>query len=164
MRYFTRGWANGDMSEVESERVREAYWKGLRELMPKLPPAMAKLAKVNLHDAVIEQVRWNAKTKLLHIRLAAGNQGEGYATVDLRYKGAMLGEIRVETLRDAARDREAFILNDELDMDEEGNLIHRLLFWPREEVSLDFRELEIQVTPRTDRRVLLGGYFVAEEE
>jgi hypothetical protein len=34
------------------------------------------------------------------------------------------------------------------------------LFWPRDEVTIDFRELRLQITPRADRRVELGGAFV----
>jgi hypothetical protein len=150
------------MPDLESDSIRDAYWKQLRELTPRFPPAMVRLAEISLHDAVIEQIRWNAGEKRLRIRLAALNTDETYSTVELRYEGAMLGDRRIETLREVARDREATILYDELDIDEEGILSHRLLFWPRDEVSLDFRELEINVTPRADTRVQLAGYFIEE--
>jgi hypothetical protein len=76
----------------------------------------------------------------------------------------MLGEHRIESLRSAARDREACVLYQEIDIQDDGTLVHRMLFWPRDEVTLDFRELEYECTPRNDCRVALGGAFVVEDK
>jgi len=71
----------------------------------------------------------------------------------------MLGRDRVSSLRRAALDRETEVLHQEVDIDDDV-LVHRLLFAPREEVTLDLRELELKVAARQDRRVYLGGAFV----
>jgi hypothetical protein len=76
----------------------------------------------------------------------------------------MLGKHRLDSLRKAAHDREACILYQEVDIDDDGTLAHRLLFWPSEEVTIEFRELEYACTPRDDCRVTLGGAFVIEQE
>lgn len=65
-----------------------------------------------------------------------GSDRAGYRTVVLTYLGALLGTRRVETLRMVARDRETEILYDEVDIDDDdGLLIHRMLFWPRHEFA-----------------------------
>jgi hypothetical protein len=42
--------------------------------------------------------------------------------------------------------------------------VHRILFWPRDELTIEFRELRMEVTPRADRRVDLGPAYLADEE
>jgi hypothetical protein len=72
----------------------------------------------------------------------------------------MLGEQRLDVLRNAARDRETEILYSEVDVDEQGVLAHRLLFWPRDELTIDFEALTLEVQPRADDLVRLGPFFL----
>jgi hypothetical protein len=84
----------------------------------------------------------------------------GYQVVMLKYTGTLLGTRRVETLRYVARDRETQILESEVDCDDEGIFSHRLLFWPRDELTIDFADLELDTANRVDDRVSLISYFV----
>ena len=66
-----------------------------------------------------------------------------------------------------ARDRETEILHDEVDLAiEEGEPVftHRLLFWPELELTIDFRALELERSPCSDRRVELNGAFQIVDE
>jgi hypothetical protein len=167
MRYFTRGWAEGELSDEDSERARSEYARRLDEIEPSLSPAMRTLARqVHLHDAIIDEVAWNPGAKELRLTLVT-DALQGYEAVTLTYVGAMLGYRRVETLRAVARDREIAILYDEVDVDlEDGEttLIHRLIFWPEYELTIDFRELRLERSPRDDRRVELSGTFQIVED
>jgi hypothetical protein len=161
MRFLSRGWADGDLSEQECDRARAEYAARLDEIWERLPSSMRKLAReVSLHDAVIERVVWTPASKELLIVLVAGTRERGYQGVSLTYRGALLGPRRVESLRRAAMDRETEVLYDEVDIDDGGLLVHRILFWPREEVTVDFQELELAVEARADRRAPLGGAFI----
>ena len=82
--------------------------------------------------------------------------------VALTYSGALLGEQRLCTLRDVARDRETAILESEVDCDDDGGFSHRLLFWPRDELTIDFAGLSLEIADHEDRRVNLGGGFFVE--
>jgi hypothetical protein len=165
MRYFTRGWANGELDDDDAERVKNAYRRNLDAIIPRLSePARKLVCDVTLHDAIIECVRWRPVAMELTLTLATISDEAGYHTVTLTYLGAMLGSRRVDSLRAAARDRETGVLYDEVDIGDDGLLIHRLLFWPREELTIDFRELRLQITPREDRRVNLGGAFIEADE
>jgi hypothetical protein len=120
---------------------------------------------ISVHDAIIDSVVWTPASKELVIVLVTGTSELGYQAVSLTYGGAMLGKRRLDSLRRAALDRETEVLYQEVDI-EEDVLVHRLLFWPREEVTIDFRELVLTTEVRADRRVgLLGAFFerVAEE-
>jgi hypothetical protein len=166
MRYFTRGWANGELGDA-GEQVAEAYWRRLDEITPRLSEPACVLARdVELHDAIIESVRWCPATSELSLVLVTRDGVAGYRTVALTYLGALLGVQRVDTLRTVARDRETTILYDEVDIDDEdedGLLVHRLLFWPHHELTIEFRVLRLQLTPRDDSRVMLGGAYVEIE-
>lgn len=167
MRYFTRGHANGEHSDAEYDEVVASYRRHLEEISAALPLPLRSLATdISLHDAVIERITWQPATGALAIALVAFRVGvpNAYDSVVLEYGGAMLGEARVDSLRAVARDREAQILDFEVDIDDEdGRFIHRLLFWPREEVAIDFRTFDCQVTPREGFAVELGGSFLVLE-
>jgi len=124
---------------------------------------MLRLAReVSLHDGLLESVRWSSKKKLLKLDLVCGQLERGYSLVELTYGGALLGEQRSNALKRAALSRETERLYDEVDISEDGLLCHRILFWPNEEVTLDFSELEMSSSPRPDRRVELLGAFCEE--
>jgi hypothetical protein len=160
VRYFTRGWATGELDDDEHTRVLDAYARRLEAIERRLPESMRRLAhEVNLHDALIEQIRWRSSARELVLELVAGDIQAGYQTVKLRYVGALLGRARMETLRAVACSRETSILYDEVDIDDKGELTHRLLFEPRDELTIDFAELRLEVRPRADRRVHLGRAF-----
>jgi len=165
VRYFTRGWATGELDDDETEGAVQAYARRLEVIASRLPEAARTLAHgVRLHDAVVEQVRWRPGAQLLTVTLVAGDHATGYHAVHVEYVGALLGDHRLDTLRAVARDRDTELLYDEVDIDDDGLLSHRLLFWPRDEVTIDCQALRIEVTPRADRRVALGGAFILDDE
>lgn len=163
MRYFTRGWANGELTEEEGAAVNAAYRARIAEIAPRLPPAMIRLRQgVSLHDAVIESVRWDPSRKRLRLALVAEALEVGYQLLELTYHGAMLGKARIDSLRNVVSNKGACVLYQELDISEDGDLVHRLLFYPNEEVTIDFRSLDYTSTPRADARMTFGGVFAIE--
>jgi hypothetical protein len=98
------------------------------------PLDVAEREGVSLHDALIDSVRWKPSLAELRVTLVAGTLEVSYETIDLIYRGARLGKHRIESLRNAACNREACVLYQEIDIDDDdGTLIHRLLFWsPRQ--------------------------------
>jgi hypothetical protein len=124
---------------------------------------MTRLGRdVSLHDALIESVRWIPSLAELRLQLVAGTSEAGYHAIQLKYRGAMLGKSRVESLRNVACNREACVLYQEIDIADDGTLAHRLLFWPNDEVTIEFGELEYLSVPRDDCRVTLAGAFVVQ--
>jgi len=165
MRYLTRGWAGGDLDDAECEAASAAYLARLDEIGDRLPPTVLRLAReINLHDAIVEWVHWAPIPKTLEISFVTSSDRHGRGAVLLTYRGALLGVQKVETLRRVARDREACVLYDEVDRNSSGELVHRLLFWPNEELGIDFAELELSVSERTDQRVNLNPYFIESIE
>jgi hypothetical protein len=160
VRFFTRGWHSGELSDEESEQTVRDYDAHLEAISARLPDPVVTLAReVNLHDAVIERVEWEPANAELVLRLVT-RPGRGNQAVTITYSGAMLGERRLEVLKNAARDRETEILYSEVDVDEEGVLAHRLLFSPRDELTIEFGALTLEAQPRADDLVRLGPSFL----
>ena len=159
MRYFTRGWLSGEYSDEDHEAAVVQYGARLESIRPALSPQVVSLTERNLHDGVIDFIEWDARTLELSLALIIGDQQCGYSQLRIDYKGAMLGEERLETLRQLARDRRVELLYDEVDVDERSVFQHRMIFWPTYEVTIDFTELELSDNPRTDRRIEHGDVF-----
>jgi hypothetical protein len=120
---------------------------------------------VHMHDAVIEKVSWRPTAKELKVTFLTMTSGSSdYHAVCLTYRGAMMGEGRVEVWESVAHDRRAEVLEHEVDVAPEGHFVHRLLFWPRDEVTVDFEELLIDISERSDRRVTLGRAFLSQSD
>jgi len=159
MRYFTRGWVNGEYSDDDFEAAEVHYLNRLATIRPALPPAVATLADINLHDGVIERIVWDPRAEKLDLSLVAGDLQRGYSLVHLRYDGAMLGVERVRILRELGADRRVQLLYDEVDMNDDATFQHRMLFWPHYEVTVDFTQLTLSTDSRSDRRIHHGDAF-----
>jgi len=159
VRYFTRGLVDGELSDQERDQAGLAYARRLEAILPGLPDAVRDLAGLNLHDAQIETAQWQPAERRLTLSLVT-RRAQRWHTVTLVYSGALLGEQRVQTLRDAARDRQTQVIADEIDQDEQGILSHRLLFWPRDEMTIDFTALELKAAERPDGRVSLIPHYL----
>jgi len=168
MRYLTRGWYVGELSDDETEAAKLAYWARIAAIEDRLPEPMVRLARhVDLHDGVIERVTWDPAEKhlMLDVVTSTPKLPETTQTVRAAFGGALMGKQRIDTLRHVARDREACILYWEIDVDDretslDAPLTLRLLFWPRDEVSIDFAELTLDIQDRIDGRVQIKPYFV----
>ena len=158
MKYFTRGMVNAELDDDEVAQVQRSYTARLESISPQLTAPLQLLAKLSLHDAIIESTLWEPAIKCLDMSLVAPCS-DGYQGVRLKYHGALLGHERIRTLRSAARDRETQILASEVDYNDVGVFSHRLLFWPRDELTIDFADVEVEVTDREDERVFLIGFF-----
>lgn len=167
MHYFTRELADGELAggDTEDDARRAEYQARVAAVEAGLPADLVRLAKeTNLHDGLIECIRWSPSRRRLVFNLVIENLQLGYSAAELSYGGVLLGGARLEALRRAAESRETEILFDEVDLDEGGMLVHRILFWPSEQVTLEFDSFTLKVEPRPDRRVDLLGPFLIEEE
>ena len=99
-----RGFFHGELDDDEMAQARAAYAQRLEAISPRLPAPVLKLAGLNLHDASIEDVRWEPAIKRLRLSLLTLDPPSRYQAVALTYSGALLGEQRICTLRDVARD------------------------------------------------------------
>ena len=85
------------------------------------------------------------------MRIRAGDQQVGYYDADLLYLDVALEPRTIHILEKMRRDARYELLYDELDADESRQVVHRLLFWPEDEVEIRFRDLSWRRAPQDDR-------------
>lgn len=158
MEYFTRAWASGRLSDEACEQVQVAYEQHLSALLPKMPKSIAALAnEVNLHDGLIGEVIVNSKARRVTMELRCGDVQTGYSDLTLSYSGVRFEKLNLATLARRARDRRTELLCDEVDVDESGDYVHRILFWPKDELSIAFSGLQIAQNAKPDRCIVHCG-------
>lgn len=144
MRFFTREWASGALSDKEWKQVQASYSKHIESLLPKLPEPIAALAsRIGLHDGKIRNVVANKNTGRLTLHLYCGDLQVGYRNLAIAYSGVRFELLDLVSLAALARDRDTEIIYDELDIDEDENYLHRILFYPSGEISITFASVEL---------------------
>ncbi|MDB5340973.1 MAG: hypothetical protein JWN70_6592 [Planctomycetaceae bacterium] len=151
MKFFTREWHSGALSDEHAEAVALAYETHVRTLAPALPDDLSRLTTISLHDGLIEQVVANTTAGTLTCTLRIGNLQIGYSTLELAYAGVLLPGRDSSMFRELVRTG-AEILSDELDVSTEG-YVHRLYFSTADEIAIVFETLALTQVRRTDRSI-----------
>ncbi len=151
MRYFTRSW-HEESDDDQAEEVRHTYLRRLDEIEPTLTPELTLLArKISLHDCLFREFVYDEVSKLLRLRLRCGDLKVGYFDLELRYGGATLLAGYTPELVAAVRASKTEVLYDEVGLAGEGEFDHRMLLWPREEMTIRFRSFSLSRTLATGR-------------
>ena len=159
MKFFTRSWCDGDMSDADAEGVQQRYQDHLARIVPRLSDPVRRLAtEVNVHDGLIRRIQFDPSSKTLCLELRCGDLQVGYFDLDLVYGEATLTPDDLDRLDRLASDAEAEALYDEVDILGDA-YSHRILFWPSLEVEIEFRALTLQVTPRPNREIVRQGFL-----
>jgi len=153
MRFFTRNVVSGKMADVEVDRVYSAYKQHIGAIVDTSPEDIAELAQTNLHDGLIRRVVVDHGTHKLLLALRCGDLQAGYIDVDIRYSGITLTPQQSQVLLHRTYDRRTEILADEIDIFSNGRFVHRLIFWPDEELEIVFSGLNITKQRQLDRKV-----------
>lgn len=149
MLFFTRAWATGELSTEESEAVLARYERHLERITPRLPATVRVLAReLNLFDARIRRARLDRAGRELRLELRCGDDRVGHYDLDLAYLGAIVDAADAAVLERVARDPDAAIWFDEIDVTEGDRFLHRLLFRPGTECELLFQALSLRMAPR----------------
>jgi hypothetical protein len=155
MRFFTRRWHGGELSDAESDGVAPAYEKHFATIAAQLPPALHEFTRtLKIHDALMRSCRVDDTHGTLALDLLIGDLGIGYFDLRLFYEGVSLAPSDRAALARVALDPEADALYDELDISPDGTFIHRWLWWPYAEFDITFAGFSYTVTPRPDRSVV----------
>ncbi len=152
MKYFTRSWLNGGMSEAEHEATVASYSDYLDRVVPELPQSIAALAREpSLHDALIRRVVLDFAAQSLKLELLSGDLQFGYFDVEILYRRVEWSLLDQAALVRRAEDPETEFLYDEVERISGDTYEHRVLFWPDDEIAIRFGELEFQRKPRDGR-------------
>lgn len=157
MRYFTRQWLDGELSDADYENSIASYERRLQFVSPLLPSVLREfVSTMSLHDALVRRAVFRRADGSLLLLLRAGDLQKGYVDLTLRYlRVSRLDGVPSPASVLAADGAE--IVQDEVDVSDTGDEFeHRLLFAPEGELGITFGGFEFDVAPAHDRSLNRG--------
>jgi hypothetical protein len=144
MRFFTRAWCTGELSDDECEQVVSAYWRHVAEIAPRLPADARLLAEqLSLHDGLFRRLIVNQTAQTCRMELRCGDLQVGYFDLDIEYRDASFMALDVDNAATIVDGEHSEILYDEVDIIGNGRFVHRLLCWPQGELWIAFADLAV---------------------
>jgi hypothetical protein len=141
MKFFTREWHSGGMPEGEAVRVQAEYAAHIEALKSSLPEDVLLLVnEVSLHDGAVQNLVSTGRELTLVLR--AENQ-VGEFDARLRYENCAAPKEELAFLEQAAEHPRVVLLYNEF-VRLDGSWIHRMLFWPCHEVTLEFTSFSLE--------------------
>jgi hypothetical protein len=140
MRFFTKEWLSGQLTDEAFEAVPTEYRLHLAAL--RLPHAVLALAEVNIHDGLMLDVEYEPQPAKLMLRLRCGDLQRGYCDLTVNYSAAALDPVSLSILRDAMRDPKDELLYDEVDRVGD-RFEHRLILSSHKEVCVRFAAVAV---------------------
>jgi hypothetical protein len=140
MKFFTKEWLRGELSDDAFEAVPADYLRHLTEL--KLPPNIAVLANINLHDARVLHTRFDPAATLLSLRVRRGDLQRGYLESGFDYSGALVDDEGIVNLHRAVTEPYDEVLYDEIGRIGD-RFEHRLIFASHREVYVSFSSVKV---------------------
>lgn len=142
MKFFTRAWLQGELTDEESDLVVENYRRHIASL--KLPNSLAKLANLTINDAYVMSATHSRRANTLSLRLRCGDKHSGYYDLLLKFADYEPNGFELQFLDFAAESRKlkqpVEALYDEIDRVKK-KYEYRIIFWPAGEVSIKFSAL-----------------------
>jgi hypothetical protein len=148
MRFFTKEWLRGELTDAAFEATPVAYRLHLATLQ--LPAAVSALAAVDMHDGLLLDVRHDPQSAELTLRLRCGDLQRGYRDLNITYSGTTLEESSLSVLREAMRDPKDEFLYDEVDRFGD-RFEHRFILASHNEVRVTFANVAVGSHPVSSR-------------
>jgi hypothetical protein len=146
MKFFTKEWLTGQLTDEEYEKVIPAYRRHRANILPELSSNLLDFFKVvNIHDGTIRKVIIDYTYSTLGLYLRCGDLQVGYYDVDIQYQGIQLDKSVVDMLVKMAHDSNT-LLYDELDVTDSKMFVHNIIFESEDAVSLIFQDLVFEKT------------------
>ena len=143
MRWLSREWASGGLSEDEWERRNEDWAAHVARMAGLLGDgAELLIEEINLHDARFLSLR--EATDRVSLRVVMGDLQRGYEFAELTYHDAVVfgSDLPTEQLSED----DLLVGYDEVDS-VDGRYEHRMFFWPSGELGIRFGRLEVSRSP-----------------
>ena len=140
MRFFTREWLSGELTDAAFDAVPAAYRLYLATL--RLPPDVLALSEVDLHDGLMLDIKYAPESEQLHLYLRCGDLQQGYFDLYINYSGACLDDPSLSILRHAMQAPKAEFLYDEVDRAGD-HFEHQFILSSRDEACVSFTTVTV---------------------
>ncbi len=153
MRFLTREWHAGDLSDEEADALETAHAEHLATTLSQVSQQLLAFhTSVSIHDGMLQSAALDHRDATLRILLRCGDQLDGYRDVALTYLGIDASLLDVALLALIANDPHSEALFVEIDQVEDASYVHRWLWWPfSREVHIPFRDLTFSIQSHPGR-------------
>lgn len=104
MKFFSRQWCDGSLSDEEAESVPAAYRAHVDALLPSMPATVRALADgVNIHDGLLQVIVFDRGRRSLSVMMRCGDLQVGYFDLEIIYYGVRLSADDTGMLRTSRR-------------------------------------------------------------
>lgn len=147
MKWFSHAWREGRMSDAQADEVLADYQEHVEALRPLLPPDVAVLLGVHIHDGQVQS--YAVEDGRFVWQVLIGDLQRGYEFVTVTYDDAEVvgGVADLDALNLLTPRTE--LLYDELELLTDGRAMHRVLVWPEGEVWVRFRSVRVERSSAT---------------
>ena len=142
-------------------RLRATTRSSLPAIRSQLLSALAELAthrspvgeSLSLHDGLIRRVHLDLARRSLVLAMRVGDNGVGYADLELRYRGVDVSTLDLPMIEAWASQAHAEVLYHEIDVAPSGAFVHRLLLGPlgTGELAITFTDFSYRTIPQPNR-------------
>lgn len=140
MRFFTKQWLSGELSDAAYNAVLESYRLHLSSLL--LPSDVLAISELDNHDALIFEAEYQPQLEFLTLWLRCGDQLRGYFDLNIKYSGAILDDASLLVLRQAMQLPRDEVLYDEVDRAGD-RFEHRYILASHREIAVTFSKMSI---------------------
>ena len=152
MRFFTRAWCNGELTEEESDAVFGVYRRHLAAIASLVPSGVLELSQQSsLHDALFKTVQFDQINRQLFLRLRCGELQYGYYDLSLHYTGATVIDRTPYGLSGLVAVAGVEVLYHEIDVTEAGRFEQRMILWPSGEFAANCEHFAFSFVPVASR-------------
>jgi hypothetical protein len=152
MRWLTREWANGSLSEADFRERARAERRHRESVLSRLPASLRTLSGDpvdgryrSLHDGRINSWELRLPDRFI-LELTAGDRQYGYERLRLEYRDVELLGVSEQQLDSWFNDESTELLYDEVDVAGDGRFEHRVLLTPDGEFGVSFGSRALTAT------------------
>jgi hypothetical protein len=145
MRFLNRKWAEGGYDDQTTYMYWTVYQRHFESIAPDLPRNARALGAItrgqHLVGAQVAATSLNREKGSFHLVLRLATV-DGEAYLDITYRG-----VDPDAIDEHAFDKVDYLLTDELDMAPNELFEHRYLLSPEGEFAIQFRDMDLKLTP-----------------
>lgn len=149
MRWFTREWQNGQLTDAEADARGPAYAAYVNSVADRLPPHLLEFAlpqgvDMSVHDALVDRAEIYPISRHIRLRLVNGDLQSGYGKLDLDCIDAELLDPDVDRLQALLENPKTEFLSQEVELIEgqPPRFEIRFLLWPEGQIAIRCSDLQ----------------------
>lgn len=143
MKFFTKNWCFGDVTEKQSNEIVSSYENYIKSIELTLLPSLKILSSfLSLHDGIIYKIKYQKNRSLFHVEGIFGDRQFGYYCLFIKYKKT--SKINTRLFLDRFNNKINEILATEVLLNNKL-FVHNMMFTSRHEMKIEFQDLEFKI-------------------